>query len=105
MTTLEDFMKSLFIFLAAGIISISAFAKTETSSFKTISNQTVTVGDSLNELIDRTGQSPQSMKSTTWQEGQSTMKAMEYEYNIGDNIYSITVVHEKILKIEFRKNI
>ena len=98
-------MKSIAILLVAGLLSISAFAKTETSSFKTSSNQTVTVGDSISQLMSRTGQSPTSMKSTSWQEGPNTVNAMQYEYNIGENIYSITVVGEQIRKIEYRKNI
>ena len=77
------------------ILSFSTFSvasMTETSSFRTSSNQTVALGDSLNQLIDRTGQSPNSIKTTTWQEGTSTINAIEYHYNIGENLYVLTMM-------------
>lgn len=77
---------------------------TETYSFQTSSNQTISVGDSLSQLIERIGQSPDSMKSTPWQEGAKTINAAQYEYTIGENIYSITVVDHQVRKIEYRKN-
>lgn len=98
-------MKSLMIFVLTALISISAFAKIETSSFKTASNQTVMIGDSLAQLISRTGQSPSAMKSVPWQSNGNTIYAMQYDYQIGDNIYSVTVVQEQIRKIEMRPNI
>lgn len=95
-------MKSLVILLVVSLISLNSFAKVETSSFKTKSRQTVAVGDSLVELMSRTGQSPTAMRSTPWQDGSNTVYAMQYDYNIGDNVYTVTVVKEQIRKIEMK---
>ena len=95
-------MKSILILLVAGLFSFSTFAKIETSSFKTTSNQTVALGDSLAQLMSRTGQSPSAMRSTPWLDGSNTVYAMQYDYNIGDNVYTVTVVKEQIRKIEMK---
>lgn len=98
-------MKKVLALLLGLSLSALVFATTETSSFRTPSNQTVALGDSLTQLISRTGQSPSAIKSTAWQEGAHTINAMQYEYSIGENIYSVTIVHDQVRKIEFRKNI
>lgn len=95
-------MKSILIFLIAGLFSFLTFASVEMSSFKTASNQTVALGDSLTQLMSRTGQSPTAMRTTPWQEGSNQVNAMQYDYNIGDNIYTVTVVKEQIRKIEMK---
>lgn len=86
-------------------LSTFSFAATETYSFKTATNQTVTIGDSIHQLMDRTGQSPSSMKSTSWQEGDQTHQALEYHYHIGENVYAVTVVNNLVRKIEYKKDI
>lgn len=98
-------MKKVLALLLGLSLSTLVFATTETSSFRTSSNQTIALGDSLTQLISRTGQSPSAMKSIPWQEGALTINAMQYQYNIGEKIYSVTVVHEQVRKIEFRKSI
>lgn len=98
-------MKKMMALLLGLSLSTLVFAATETSSFRTVSNRTVALGDSLTQLISRTGQSPSSMKSIAWQDGANTINAMQYDYNIGDNVYSVTVVHEQVRKIEFRREI
>lgn len=98
-------MKKMMALLLGLSLSTLVFAATETSSFRTVSNQTVALGDSLTQLISRTGQSPSSMKSIVWQDGANSINAMQYDYNIGDNVYSVTVVHEQVRKIEFRREI
>lgn len=94
-------MKKLFgVFLICTFSSFS-FAN-ETSSFKTATGQTITVGDSLNDLIAKTAQSPTGLKTTEWAEGNGSVAALSYEYIIGQTIYTVTVVRDKILKIEWR---
>lgn len=95
-------MKSVIVLLIAGLISFSTFASVETSSFRTVSNQTVALGDSLTQLMSRTGQSPTAMRTTPWQEGSTQVNAMQYDYSIGDNIYTVTVVKQQIRKIEMK---
>ncbi|QIO08187.1 hypothetical protein [Acinetobacter lanii] len=97
--------KIMALILALSCSGIVFASMTETYSFRTATNQTITVGDSLDQLIDRTAQSPQSMKTTAWHEGTNTVNAMQYEYNIGENIYAVTVVNNQVRKIEYRKNI
>ena len=52
--------------------------------------------------MSRTGQSPSAMRSTPWLDGSNTVYAMQYDYNIGDNVYTVTVVKEQIRKIEMK---
>lgn len=98
-------MKSLFILLMISVVSISAFANVEISSFKTASNQIVMIGNSLTQLISRTGQSPSSIKTVPWQNKGNTILVLQYDYNIGENIYTVTVHEELIRKIEIRSNL
>lgn len=99
-------MKLILGFFIACSISFATYAQIiETSSFKTPSNQTVAVGDSLEELMSRTGQSPVSIKTSPYINNGSSINAMQYEYSIGDFIYSVTVVNEQVRKIEKRPNI
>lgn len=99
-------MKSLLIFFMTAFFAVSSFAKTEISSFKTATNQTVMLGNSLTQLISRTGQSPSAIKTVAWQNNHGdTVQALQYDYNIGTSIYTITVFEEKIYKIQRRSNL
>lgn len=86
------------------LISNISFATTETSSFRTSAGQQVVIGDSLNQLISKTGQSPLAIKSTIWTHSDQKLNAMTYNYEIGQMIYSVTVVQEQVLKIEWHQN-
>ena len=95
-------MKRLIPFLCALSLSNFCFA-TETSSFKTATGQTLKIGDSLNDLISKTAQSPDSLKTTELQYGDELVTAIRYDYSIGQTVYTVTVVKEKILKIEINE--
>ena len=95
-------MKKYIAFLLLAIFSSLSFAN-ETSSFKTATGQIITIGDSLDDLIAKTAQSPAGLKTTEWKsEGSESVSALSYEYIIGQTVYTITVVKDKILKIEWR---
>ena len=94
-------MKIIIAFFLICTFSSLSFAN-ETSSFKTATGQTITIGDSLNDLIAKTAQSPAGLKTSEWTEGNETVSALSYEYIIGQTIYTVTVVRDKILKIEWR---
>ena len=93
-------MKIIIAFFLICAFSSLSFAN-ETSSFKTATGQTITIGDSLDDLIAKTAQSPAGLKTTEWAEGIDTVSALSYEYIIGQTIYTVTVVKDKILKIEW----
>lgn len=98
-------MKRLISIVFALFFSNLCLAATETVSFNTATNQTVKLGDHISQLVERTAQSPDSIKSTTWQDGANTTFAMQYKYRIGEYIYWITVVNEQVRKIEYQKSI
>ena len=92
-------MKRLIPLICALSLSTFCFA-TETSSFKTATGQTIKIGDSLNDLISKIAQSPDSLKTIELKEGDQEVTAVSYDYSIGQTVYTVTVVKEKILKIE-----
>lgn len=83
--------------------NLLGFATIETSSFLTSTGQQVVVGDSLNQLMSKTAQSPSAIKTGTWTHVDQKLNAMIYEYDIGQRLYSVTVVHEQVLKIKWQE--
>lgn len=57
------------------------------------------------QLISKTAQSPSAMKSTTWVHADQKLSAMTYDYEIGQMVYSVTVVHEQVRKIEWQQKV
>ncbi len=93
-------MKKIFCLITLLFVSHLSFAANEISSFRTSTGQQVIVGDSLNQLISKTAQSPSMMKSTTWLHTDQKLSAMIYDYEIDQTIYSVTVVQDQVRKIE-----
>lgn len=97
----RNMMKKLIGVIFALTLSSMCFA-VETGSFKTGTGQLVKIGDSLSELIERTAQSPNAVKTIEWKDGDQVVPAMSYDYEVNQMIYTVTVVHDKVLKIEWQ---
>ena len=89
------------------LISLScatwAGAANPTSSIYTLEGQVVNVGDSFTDMETQMKQSPLSVNSTTWKDTKKNVNAMNYVYDMGDRIYTITVVKDQIRHIEWVK--
>lgn len=82
-------------------ISSFAIAGTSTSAVRTSTGQMVNVGDSVSEMMLRIAQSPVSMNSYEMKEGDLTVTASDYTYDIDNVIYTFTVVNNQVRKIEW----
>lgn len=82
-------------------ISSFAIAGTSTSAVRTSSGQMVNVGDSVSEMMLRVGQSPVSMNSYEMKEGDLTVTASDYTYDIDNVLYTFTVINNQVRKIEW----
>ncbi|NHB57605.1 hypothetical protein [Acinetobacter shaoyimingii] len=93
-------MNKLIALIFALSLSTLSYA-IETTSFKTGTGQTLAIGDSLNDLIKRIAQSPDALRTVTLNHGGKERSAIIYDYSIGQVIYTITVLDERIIKIEW----
>lgn len=82
-------------------ISSFAIAGTSTSAVRTSTGQMVNVGDSVSEMMLRIAQSPVSMNSYEMKEGDLTVTASDYTYDIDHVLYTFTVVNNQVRKIEW----
>ena len=82
-------------------ISSFAIAGTSTSAVRTSSGQMVNVGDTSSEMILRIAQSPVSMNSYEMKEGDLTVTASDYNYDIDNVLYTFTVINNQVRKIEW----
>lgn len=82
-------------------ISSFAIAGTSTSAVRTSTGQMVNVGDSVSEMMLRIAQSPVSMNSYEMKEGDLTVTASDYTYDIDNVLYTFTVVNNQVRKIEW----
>ena len=82
-------------------ISSFAIAGTSASAVRTSSGQMVNVGDSVSEMMLRVGQSPVSMNSYEMKEGDLTVTASDYTYDIDNVLYTFTVINNQVRKIEW----
>ncbi|OTG83842.1 hypothetical protein [Acinetobacter sp. ANC 4648] len=95
-------MKSILILLLSLTCSSLLFAANQTNNLRTGNGQLVTIGDSYTELVTRMDQSPLSMNSYEWKENNNrTSIAMDYTYQIENTIYTVTVVNNRVQKIEW----
>lgn len=94
-------MKSILIFFLAFTCSGLLFAANPTDTLRTSNGQLVTIGNSYTELVKRIDQSPISMHSYIWKEGKKSSTAMDYLYQIENTLYTVTVVNNKVRKIEW----
>ncbi len=94
-------MKSILIFFLAFTCSGLLFAANPTDTLRTSNGQLVTIGNSYTELVKRIDQSPISMHSYIWKEGKKSYTAMDYLYQIENTLYTVTVVNNKVKKIEW----
>lgn len=94
-------MQKIILFICAFSLSSLSFA-TETSSFKTGTGQTLTIGDSLKDLVKRIAQSPDALRTVTLNREGKNLTAITYDYSIGQVLYTITVLNEQIIKIEWQ---
>ncbi|AXY57521.1 hypothetical protein CDG60_13710 [Acinetobacter chinensis] len=81
-------------------VSTAVFAATESSSVRTPTGQLVSVGDTLTEMEERMGQSPESMNTYELKEKDHSHIASAYVYEIDNSIYTLTVVNNQVKKIE-----
>lgn len=82
-------------------ISSFAIAGTSTSAVRTSTGQMINVGDSVSEMMLRIAQSPVSMNSYEMKEGDLTVTASDYTYDIDNVLYTFTVVNNQVRKIEW----
>lgn len=94
-------MKSILIFFLSFSCSGLLFAANQTDTLRTSNGQLVTVGNNYSDFIKRMDQSPVSMHSYTWNEGKKHSTAMDYVYQIENTLYTVTVVNNKVKKIEW----
>lgn len=94
-------MKSILIFFLSFSYAGLLFAANQTDTLRTSNGQLVTIGNSYSEFIKRMDQSPLSMHSYPWKEGRNSSTAMDYVYKIENTLYTVTVVNNKVRKIEW----
>lgn len=87
------------------IIFLSAISFThaanETSSIRTPAGQSITLGDSYTDMQNRMDLSPSSMITHELKEGKNRYLAMDYTYEVENMLYTITIVNDRVKKIEW----
>lgn len=86
------------IFLS--VVSFS-HAANETSSIHTPSGQSISLGDSYSDMQNRMSLSPNSMSTHEIKEGKNHYLAMDYTYTVENMLYTITIVNDRVKKIEW----
>lgn len=94
-------MNRILALILSLFISSFAFAATSTSAVRTSSGQIVNVGDTVSEMMMRIAQSPVSMNSYEVKEGDLTVTASDYTYDIDNVLYTLTVINNQVRKIEW----
>lgn len=94
-------MNRILALILSLFISSFAFAATSTSAVRTSSGQIVNVGDTASEMMMRIAQSPVSMNSYEVKEGDLTVTASDYTYDIDNVLYTLTVINNQVRKIEW----
>ena len=89
------------IFLISMSCATWAVAANTASSIRTLEGQVVNVGDSFADMETRLKQSPLSVNSTVWKDGKKSVNAMNYVYDMGDMVYTITIVKDQVRHIEW----
>lgn len=92
-------MKLGIAFIFTCLLSSLSFADTATSSFKTPSGQTVTVGDQVQDMQKKINLSPVSMVSTPVNHLPDSPLATTYVYEIANYRYTIRAVNNQIQSI------
>lgn len=102
-------MKHLKQFLYYSTLSFSLFlttlvlaASNETRSFRTPSGQMINIGDNRSQL-DTSTLTPHSSSSYEFRQGKERLIAYTYHYEIHQVIYTVTVIKDKIVKIEWTR--
>ncbi len=87
------------------IIFLSAISFThaanETSSIRTPAGQSITLGDSYTDMQNRMDLSPSSMITHELKEDKNRYLAMDYTYEVENMLYTITIVNDRVKKIEW----
>ena len=80
-----------------------SFAHTanETSSILTPEGQLISLGDTFADMQNRLKLSPNSMITREFKEGEKLDLAMDYKYEIENMMYTITIVNDRVRKIEW----
>lgn len=94
-------MHRILVLILSLFISSFAIAGTSTSAVRTASGQMVNVGDTASEMMLRIAQSPVSMNSYEMKEGDLTVTASDYTYDIDNVLYTFTVINNQVRKIEW----
>lgn len=89
------------IFLISMSCATWATTANTTSSIRTLEGQVLNVGDTFADMEARMKQSPLSVNSTIWQDGKKNVHALNYIYDMGDTIYTITVVKDQVRSIQW----
>jgi hypothetical protein len=76
-------------------------AANETSSIRTPAGQSITLGDSYTDMQNRMDLSPSSMITHELKEGKNHYLAMDYTYEVENMLYTITIVNDRVKKIEW----
>lgn len=89
------------LFLISMSCATWAATANPTSSVRTLEGQVVNVGDTFADMEARMKQSPLSVNSTQWKDGKRNVNALNYVYDMGDTVYTITVVKDQVRHIEW----
>ena len=76
-------------------------AANETSSIRTSAGQSLSLGDSYADMQSRMHLSPSSMDTHEIKEGKNLYLAMDYTYEVENMLYTITIVNDRVKKIEW----
>ncbi|WP_425915589.1 hypothetical protein [Acinetobacter sp. TSRC1-2] len=93
-------LKQLLPFILLTAISFT-HAANETFSINTPEGQLISLGDTFTDMQSRLKLSPNSMITRELKEGENRYLAMEYKYEIENMMYTITIVHDRVKKIEW----
>lgn len=94
-------MKKTAILLLAAAASFSYAHAADVERFVTAERQTITLGDTVEEMQARMKASPMSVNSQALSEGgQKAQLAIDYTYEIENMRYVITVINDRINKIQ-----
>ena len=94
-------MKRIIALTLTLFISSVTFAGSSTNTVRATSGQLISVGDSLTEMMTRINQSPISMNSYEVKQGEITITASDYAYDIDNVIYTFTIINNQVRKIEW----
>lgn len=94
-------MIRIFALTLSLFISNAVFAGTSATSVRTSSGQIVALGDSISEMMSRVNQSPVSMNSYETKEGDLTVTASDYTYEIENILYTFTIINNQVRKIQW----